>query len=93
MKARAADCGDRPAGRREVAGNRAVTHRKTTTPGADKSAWSRVFSAGADDPRVLITQRSKVQILPPQPIFERIRGDVKELERIGLLEAPKTNLS
>ena len=45
--------------------------RKLTTRTPDRVASCRFFSTRGDSWGVLITQRSEVQILPPQPIRSR----------------------
>jgi hypothetical protein len=56
-----------PIGRAKVGRFGAYSGRKSATRRLQFLAFSRVFSAGVDFRGVLITQRSKVQTLPPQP--------------------------
>ena len=60
-----------PSGRAKVGRFGVYSRRKSAARRLRSDAYSRVFSTGVDFPGVLITQRSKVQILPPQPLKSR----------------------
>jgi hypothetical protein len=61
-----------PKGGAKVERSGGYRKRKLTTRTPDRAAFCRFFSTRGDFRGVLKTQRSQVQILPPQPIRSRV---------------------
>jgi hypothetical protein len=81
-----------PGGRAKVGRFGVYTSRKSGARRLRSVAYSRVFSTGVDFRGVLITQRSKVQILPPQPSFLSAERELSALLFVDHLE-PNLNVS